>query len=319
MSKQWRSRLFGLRNEKRSEQKNMDKNTEAHLKKAAKELAEKTGKAADIAKDTIASQMENENVKNATQTAAKAAKESKEKFTKHGKRFAQDVLELKDGARTEKNYKTAFKMILLMCAVALTALFIHEMIGFDMVFEICALIALAVLIYKAVKKKPKKNAAVALIAFTVLSGIFGAMTGSGRVPDNVLDYIGTKDRAVYKTYDKSDFIDIGGMGKWNDEKNHSGLPHLSLIGGEVSNLTLESGMNASFHAGGLHIGDSVNQMMACMEKLNAEILGNSAYDSANGVGAFYYNFQYKGGKMHIVISVESNMVVKMVVGQHFWE
>ena len=35
----------------------MDKNTEAHLKKAAKELAEKTGKAADIAKDTIASQI----------------------------------------------------------------------------------------------------------------------------------------------------------------------------------------------------------------------------------------------------------------------
>ena len=274
----------------------MDKNTEAHLKKAAKELAEKTGKAADIAKDTIASQMENENVKNATQTAAKAAKESKEKFTKHGKRFAQDVLELKDGARTEKNYKTAFKMILLMCAVALTALFIHEMIGFDMVFEICALIALAVLIYKAVKKKPKKNAAVALIAFTVLSGIFGAMTGSGRVPDNVLDYIGTKDRAVYKTYDKNDFYDSGYGTLANAKNNHSGLPHIDLYNGKVRGITLGSGMHASLNVGGLHIGDSYNQAEACMAKQKADRVPGFPME---------YNLRYKGNDLKITIYLDN--------------
>lgn len=41
----------------------MDKNTEDTLKKAAKELAEKTGKAANMAKDKIADQMESENAK----------------------------------------------------------------------------------------------------------------------------------------------------------------------------------------------------------------------------------------------------------------
>ncbi|NDO70324.1 hypothetical protein FMM80_17420 [Schaedlerella arabinosiphila] len=295
----------------------MDKNTEAHLKKAAKELAEKTGKAADIAKDTIASQMENENVKNATQTAAKAAKESKEKFTKHGKRFAQDVLELKDGARTEKNYKTAFKMILLMCAVALTSLFIHEMIGFDMVFEICALIALAVLIYKAVKKKPKKNAAVALIAFTVLSGIFGAMTGSGRVPDNVLDYIGTKDRAAYKTYDKSDFCDDGfGVGTLvNEKNNHSGLPHISIANGKVDSITLVSGMNTSFNVGGLHIGDNVNQVETCMEKLNADISASTQYNTEYASGLAEYDFQYRGKNMHAMIGINTGIVDRIHVFQ----
>lgn len=48
----------------------MDKNTEDNLKKAVKELAEKTGKAADIAKDKIASQMGNENTKK-TETGSK--------------------------------------------------------------------------------------------------------------------------------------------------------------------------------------------------------------------------------------------------------
>lgn len=293
----------------------MDKNTEDTLKKAAKELAEKTGKAADIAKDKIASQMESENVKNATQAAAKAAKESKEKFTKHGKSFAQDVRELKGGAKTEKNYKTAFKMVLLVCTVALIALFIHEMIGFDMVFEICALIALAVLIYMAVKKKPKKNAAVALIVFTVLSGIFGAMTGSGHVPDNVLDYMGTKDRAVYKTYDKSDFYDDGfGMGTLeNENNNHSGLPHISIANGKVDSITLDSGMNTAFNVGGLRIGDNENQVGACMEKLNADINPSTEYSAEYASGAAVYDFQYKGRGMQATIAINAGMVIRISI------
>ncbi len=41
----------------------MDKNTEDNLKKIAKELSEKTGKAADMARDKITSQGENEKAK----------------------------------------------------------------------------------------------------------------------------------------------------------------------------------------------------------------------------------------------------------------
>ncbi len=291
----------------------MDKNTEDTLKKAAKELAEKTGKAANMAKDKIADQMESENVKNATQAAAKAAKESKEKITKHSKSFAQDVRELKGGAKTEKNYKTAFKMVLLICVVAFIALFIHEMIGFDMVFEICALIALAILIYKAVKKKPKKNAAVALIAFTVLSGIFGAMTGSGRVPDNVLDYIGTKEQAVYKTYDKSDFYDDGFGMLDNESNNHSGLPHISIANGKVESVTLDSGMNTAFNVEGLRIGDNVNQLETCMEKLNADINASTQYNTEYASGVAVYDFQYKGKSMQAMIKINTGIVERIAV------
>lgn len=49
----------------------MDKNTEDNLKKAAKELAEKTGKAADIAKNKIADQMGTENAKKTKAIAKK--------------------------------------------------------------------------------------------------------------------------------------------------------------------------------------------------------------------------------------------------------
>lgn len=274
----------------------MDKKTEDNLKKIAKELSEKTEKAADMARDKITSQMENENVKNATQAAAKAAKESKEKITKHSKSFAQDVRELKDGAKTEKNYKTAFKMVLLMCAVALTALFIHEMIGFDMVFECCAFISLILLIYKAVKKKPKKNAGIAFVVFLALSGVFGLMTGSGRVPDNVLDYMGTKDRAVYKAYDKSDFYDNGYGTLANETNNHSGLPHIILYNGKVRGITLDSGMHASLNVGGLHIGDSYNQAETCMAKQKA--------DRVPGF-PMKYNLRYKGNDLNIIIYLDN--------------
>lgn len=274
----------------------MDKNTEENLKKAAKELAEKTGKVADMAKDTIASQMENENVKNATQAAANAAKEGQKKMMEHGKNFAEDLRQLKDGKDTEKNWKTSFKALLLICVVSFIAIFIQEIIGFDMVFECCAIISLALLIYRAVKKKPKKNAGIAFVVFLALSGVFGLMAGSGKVPDNVLDYMGTKDRAVYKAYDKSDFYDGGSGALTNETNNHSGLPHIILYNGKVRGITLDSGMNTSLNVGGLHIGDSYNQAETCMAKQKADKVPGYPLE---------YNLQYKGNDLKITIYLDN--------------
>ncbi len=291
----------------------MDKNTEENLKKAAKELAEKTGKVADMAKDTIASQMENENVKNATQAAANAAKEGQKKMMEHGKNFAEDLRQLKDGKDTEKNWKTSFKALLLICVVSFIALFVQEYIGFDMIFECCAIISLALLIYRAVKKKPKKNASIAFVVFLALSGVFGLMTGSGKVPDNVLDYMGTKDRAVYKTYDKSDFHDDGFGNLDNEANNHSGLPHITLYNRKVGSVALESGMNASFNAGGLSIGDNVNQVESCMAKLNADINVSTEYNAEYASGMAIYDFQYKGRNIQAIIIINSGIVERISI------
>lgn len=246
--------------------------------------------------------------------AARIARENVQTIAEKGSKLAEDIITdkkraKKDNTETKKERKGLNKKsILIWIAVLLTAVVIAGTIGFDIVFAFLALVSLTALIYKGVKKKPKKSAAIAFVVFLLLSGIAGSLSGSSGVPDNILDYIGTKESVVYQTYDKNDFYVEPIFGDWieNQERNRSGLPHILISNGIVRSVVLESGMNASFNVKGLHIGDNVSQVEASMKKLKAVKEGDDVF--LNGNRMLMYSSQYKGKNMTIMINVVGNIV-----------
>lgn len=169
------------------------------------------------------------------------------------------------------------------------------------------------------KKHLKRNLVIAFAVFFLLAGIAGALDGSGSVDDNVLDYIGTKESAVYQTYDKNDFYaeEFGGWTE-NERTNKSGLPHIQLYGGKVVTVILESGMNSDFNVSGLHIGDNVNQVEVCMKKLKASAINEQLWEYNNEqlqglYGSLTYSFQYDGKDMNITIKITGSTVERISV------
>lgn len=267
------------------------------------------------------------NVKNKSrefaEQAAKIAKENVQSIAEKGTKLAEDItadtkIVKEEKAKNENKSKERKSMnkksILAWIAVLLTAVIIVGTIGLDTVFAFFAFVSLVVLAYKTVKKKPKRNAVIVSVVLLILSGMTGSLNNG--MPNNVLDYIGTKESVVYRTYDKSDFYveELTGRWKENERNNKSGLPHIMIEDGKVVHVILESGMTASLNACGLYIGDTVSQAEACMKKLNATLVNQAIQEyKGNLYGELEYSFRYNGKDMGIRIGIAENSISDMHV------
>ena len=162
----------------------------------------------------------------------------------------------------------------------------------------------------------KKRIVAVTVCVLLFLGAIGELSSSGSVGgDNVLDYLGADEKEVYKVYDKNDFYSYDIL-KINDKNNRSGLPHISLYDGQVGACTLESGMNASLHVGGLHIGDDVSKIESCVKKLKAgdnALLGEQLAPDGNSYGGYSYSCKYKGRDVSITISSQNGIVTMILV------
>ncbi len=165
----------------------------------------------------------------------------------------------------------------------------------------------------------KKRIMIAAVCVLLFLGAIGELSSSGSVGgDNVLDYIGADEKEVYKVYDKADFYSYFDTILINDEKNRSGLPNISisLPDKKVSSCTLESGMNASLHVGGLHIGDDVNKIESCVKKLKAGdniLLGEQQVTGGHSYGGYSYSCKYKGKDVDLTITSQDGMITKIFI------
>ncbi len=165
----------------------------------------------------------------------------------------------------------------------------------------------------------KKRIVIAAVCALLFLGAIGELSSSGSVGgDNVLDYIGADEKEVYKVYDKADFYSYFDTILINDEKNRSGLPNISisLPDKKVSSCTLESGMNASLHVGGLHIGDDVNKIESCVKKLKAGdniLLGEQQVTGGHSYGGYSYSCKYKGKDVDLTITSQDGVITKIFI------
>lgn len=291
------------------------------------------------------------NVKNKSRVlaeqVAKITKENVQSIAEKGTKFAGNIVTdakaakekaaiakaAKEKAGNEKKGKNMNKKsILAWLVVFLIAVIIVGTIGLDKVFAFLAVVALAVMIYMIVKKKPKKNALIAFAAYLLLSCMAGVLNNSNGMPDNVLDYMGTKESDVYQLYDKSDFYveETAGMWMENNRTNKSGLPHIHLRDDEgVVGIILESGMNSSLNVSGLYIGDDVSRVETCMKKIRAtsddsldslmEVNENVPFankDTYGLYGCLEYSCRYNGKDLTILIFIQTSIVSEIAVIGH---
>lgn len=164
----------------------------------------------------------------------------------------------------------------------------------------------------------KKRIVIVAVCVLLFAGAVGGSSSGSVGGDNVLDYIGADEKAVYKIYDKNDFYSYYDTMLMNDGNNKSGLPHISigLHDRKVSACTLESGMNASLHVGGLHIGDDVGKIESCVKKLKAgdnSLLGEQQAPDGNWYGGYSYACKYNGKNVNITISSQNGMITEIHV------
>ena len=234
---------------------------------------------------------------------AKIARKSTKNMAKQGRKLNQ-----KQGA---KNIVAITAIAFAILAVVGALLKIGQQI-ITTVLVFCAFLSLGRLIYKAVKKEPWKRAAAIFVVSLLLLGAADALGGAGSVGgNNVLDYIGAKESAVYKVYGKDGFYSDG-ICTVNERNNTSGLPHIFIDDGEVVGCKLVAGMDAALHVSGLHIGDNKEQIEPCMKQLHADKTEDNL-SQANGSwhGTVTYTCRYHKKNVTITIVV-SNSVVNQI-------
>lgn len=237
--------------------------------------------------------------KNFAGQTAKMAKESTQNMAKQGKKLKQ-----KQGAKNIIAAAIAFAVLAVVGTLIKTML---PIITGVLVF--CTALSFGSLIYKIVKKEPRKRAAAIFVVFLLLSGAANALGGAGSVGgNNVLDYIGAKESAVYKVYGKDGFYSDG-ICTVNERNNTSGLPHISIDDGKVVGCKLVAGMDSALHVGGLHIGDDREQIEPCMKKLHADKTeDNLAQRNGAWYGVVAYTCRYHGTDIVITIIVSDSVV-----------
>lgn len=147
------------------------------------------------------------------------------------------------------------------------------------------------------KRTRKQKVILAVLAVVLVCGIFAG--GGKGVPDNILDYLGTKENVVYQTYDKDDFEHQSDSGSiTNVHKYEGNLPYL-VIGssGEVEMIEIVDRVSKeSFHVNGLHVGDDLKQVEKWMKKSNVDW----ELDSSGTMGIY----RYKGKEVLVTIICE---------------
>lgn len=272
----------------------MDNNQKEQMKKAVKDLASHTEKAASMAKDKISQQMEQENVKKAAETAAKGARKASEGLTA----FMEEGKKGTDKKRT-----------IILAVTAVIGSCILGALGFAWILGWLLLISLGVLIYRAVKKKQKKNAAIATAIFFAMGGIAG-MFGNKGVPGNVLDYLGTKENVVYQTYDKEGFQKTGERTITNADTYIGDLPIVTIYDGKVYTVKIDKNSKNSFHVNGLHVGDDLKRVEECMKELGAVPL-----QTDNSM--IWCTFSHKGSSTSFIIGLSGGYVDELIVTDVF--
>ena len=262
------------------------------------------------------------NVKNKSiefaEQAAKITKENVQSMAKKGTKLAENLTANTTTAKSRKEKGQKSQNIVICIILLLIAAAVAETIGLGEIFAFFAFAALVVLTYKTIKKKPKRNAAIAFVVFLLLSAMTDELGGAKGVPDSIINYIGTKESVVYRTYDKNDF-NVDGLFnnlKENEEKNNSGFPHIEIIDGKVYGVIIESGMKSSFHAGGLCIGDTINEMVTCMKKIKAVRNDEACFiQESNGylTGAFQYSLRDNKNNITIDIDTRNSIVERIEV------
>lgn len=155
-----------------------------------------------------------------------------------------------------------------------------------------------------------------VIILGILLGVISEITGIGEskgIPENVLDYLGTKDSEVYKIYDKSEYFTL--------EEYHPGvlyyldpnseLPGVSLRDGQVIGVHIYPATDSSYHVNGLRCGDSAEQIEKCMNKLKASQMSDREFPDLPGMPAYRsinYQCQYKKQDVEISISVRHGFI-----------
>lgn len=249
--------------------------------------------------DFLSNYMKQKSMDFTVQTAKKARK-SAQNMAKQGGKFKQ-----KQGAKSIAG-KAAMAFAVL-AAVGTLVKFGQQIITGVLIF--CAAISLGRLIYKAVKKEPWKKPAMLFMVFLLLTGAADTFGNAGSVGgDNVLDYIGAKESAVYKVYGKDGFYSDG-ICMVNERSNTSGLPHISIDDGKVVGCKLVRGMDAALHVSGLHIGDTKDQIEPCMKKLHADQTEDNLSQANGGWhGVLTYTCRYHRKDVTITIVVSNSVV-----------
>lgn len=153
-----------------------------------------------------------------------------------------------------------------------------------------------------------------VVILDILLGAISAITGIGEskgIPENILDYLGTKDSEVYKTYDKSEFFTMEHEEGLYYLYPNSELPGVSLMDGQVVGVHIYPGTDSSYHVNGLRCGDSAEQIEKCMNKLKASQMSDREFPDLPGMPAFrsiQYQCQYKKQDVKIGISVRNGFI-----------
>lgn len=214
-----------------------------------------------------------------------------------------EVIETDLGIHAEKKDKKT--SIIKIIAVLVVAIILIS-IGLDTVFTILMLVSLGVLIYNAVKKKPKRNAAIAFVVFFVLTGVAGMFETDSNT-DDVLKYLGTPQSEVFEDYSADNFYSEYNL-LTNEGKVENGKPYITMTAnGNVCTVIIESGMNSSLNVAGVYIGDSVDDMCNSMKKVNA------VYDTEYSISGTLetYTFKYDDYNVQVIFKIQSGMITRI--------
>lgn len=215
----------------------------------------------------------------------------------------KEKAETVEGIKVEKkDKKIDIKKTIAIIGVAVLLI----SIGLDMVFTILMLVSLGILIYNTVKKKPKRNAAIAFIVFFILTGVVGMLETDSNT-DDVLSYLGMPQSEVLEEYSADNFYSEYNL-LTNEGKAEDGKPYITMTAnGNVCTVILESGMNSSLNVAGVYIGDSVDDMNNSMKKVNG------VYDTEYSISGTLetYTFKYDNYNVQVIFKIQNGMITRI--------
>jgi hypothetical protein len=217
-----------------------------------------------------------------------------------------DNTEAATDAKNNGGKKVDKKKIAIGVAALIVVIAIISAIGLSKIFTALFVVSLGVLIYKCVKKKPKRNAIIAVVVFLVLAGV--AEMFSGGSGDDLLAYLGTSQEKVFKEYEQANFYTQNGL-LTNENKAETGKAYITLSNGKVVDIVIQSGMYSSYNVAGVHIGDDYSTIAKAMKKKKA------VYDTSYSIQGSLetYRFTYDGYDVQVIFKMSGSMVDRISV------
>ncbi len=141
-----------------------------------------------------------EQMQEAVKEPEEVVKSAMPKETVPAREQSQREKPVEKSSKEERKSEKSWIWKVILAVVAIVIAFVE---GLDMAFSLLMLVSLGVLIYNAVKGKPKKNAAVACVVFFVLTGVCGMLKGENEEPAGNNDIVvgGNTSNRVEKEQD----------------------------------------------------------------------------------------------------------------------